>query len=186
MKFKVTGNNDNIEHYKCLLYCIDTEKYNPYWNKSLEHNSLVKEFKQYHYALENLSIKSEYLIEQLELGKNLFWQNKEFFCFLTLEEQRIESKRLDQEMLNEYESHLQKLHLIQEQYTKKLVVSVPYLVDIRDFLNKKFWCDNDKDLYKSLSKELNIIEKDVLHGFYNHSVQNDLEIDCSGNIISGE
>lgn len=186
MKVKVTGSMGDIDHYNHLLYCINSSKDNPYWKKTIENNSLVKDFKEYHYALEALPIKSEYLIQQLKSGKKEFWENKDFFCFLDPEEQKIENERLNQELLKEYAPYIEKLHITQDQYTKKLVVSIPYLAEIRSFLNKKSCYDSDKDLYKSISKELNIIEKDVIHGCYNHSVQNDLEIDCSGNITNDE
>lgn len=186
MKFKITGSRDDIEYYDTLLYSICTEQHNPFWKKTIEHNELVKKFKEYHYNLNSLTNKSEYLIERLEFGKKTFWQNKDFFCFLDQEEQRIENERLDQKLSEEYKPYIEKLHSVQNQYTKKLVVSIPYLAEIRSFLNKKFYCDKDKDLYKSMSKELNIIEEDVIHGCYNHLSQDDLEIACSGNITSDE
>lgn len=186
MKFKITGSRDDIEYYNQLIYCISAERDNPYWKKNIENNSSVREFKEYHYTLEALPIKSEYLIQSLESGKKAFWQNKDFFCFLDQEEQKIETERLNQELLKEYTPYIEKLHSVQNQYVKKLVVSIPYLTEIRSFLNKKFYCDKDKDLYKSMSKELNIIEEDVIHGCYNHLSQGDLEIACSGNITSDE
>lgn len=186
MKFKITGSREDIEYYNTLLYSINTEQYNPFWKKTVEHNDLVKNFKKYHYCLESLTNKSEYLIERLEFGKKTFWQNKDFFCFLDQEEQRIENERLNQKLSEEYEPYLQKLHIAQGQYMKKLSVSIADLCEIRNFLNKKSYCDKHNDLYKTISKELNIIEIDVIHGCYNHSVQDDLEIDCSGNITSDE
>lgn len=186
MKFKVTGSKDDIEYYDTLLCSIHSEQHNPFWKKTIEHNDLVKNFKKYHYCLDDLTDKSEYLIERLDFGKKTFWQNKDFFCFLDQEEQRIENERLNQKLIEEYEPYLQKLYIAQEQYMKKLSVSIADLSEIRSFLNKKSCCDSDKDLYKTISKELNTIEIDVIHGCYNHSVQNDLEIDCSGNIISDE
>lgn len=182
MKFKITGSRDDIEYYDTLLYSICTEQHNPFWKKTIEHNELVKKFKEYHYNLNSLTNKSEYLIERLEFGKKTFWQNKDFFCFLDQGEQKIENERLNQKLSEEYKPYLQKLHFAQEKYIQKLSVSIADLAEIDDFLKKRSYCDKDKDLYKSISKELNIIEVAVLHGVYEPIS----EMSCAGDILNNE
>jgi len=146
MKLKVTGNSNDIELYNVLLYNIHQDKNNPYLNKSSDSNYLVKQFKQLHFELEVLPNKSEYLLKQLEEGKRSFWQNKDFFCFLNEDEQKIEIERLNSKDSEEYEPYYQKLHIIEDQYSSKHRVSIEKLSEIQNFLNTKSHCDREKKI----------------------------------------
>jgi len=183
MKLKVTGNSDDIELYKLLLYNIYNDMYNPYWSRNLTNNDLVKRFKQYHYELEALSNKSEYLLKQLEEGKKSFWQNKDFFCFLNEDEQKIEIERLNSKDSEEYEPYYQKLHIIEEQYSSKHRVSIEKLSEIQNFLNTKSHCDGEKNIYKVIREKSSFIEKSVLHDTY---IFIEDDIACCGETITYE